>query len=523
MKNFLRIFVLLLVAISILSSCELIDNTAVQDTLFGGRTPSELYNEAMTLYETRKNNGSSFATNVTWVTEDRTATFDINYGRLGIQYKASSKDGDDEYTDEAIFLDNTIYFNNADGKRAYTADRDDINTYIEEYSLFTHLVPTLPHKLPENWFTSIMFIPESTESYYIEFVIDQGMSMYHPDYNEFFANGSSIRIYFTMEGYLDKFVFKGVYAAAEAADITVDFDWTYREDFSTFDTTEYAELGELELHKIIPYGQGYGLEFTSNGDGTCVVSGLGSCRDLGISIPATSPEGDTVTAIDGNAFHNCKAIKGFIIPNGVKTIETNAFYGCESLESISIPSTVSAIKAFAFGNCPSVKEVLIEDIAAWCQIDFATPESNPTYANGSSDGVLLHFNGEVIVDLVIPNGVGQISNYAFRNCGFIETVEMPYSLTKIGDGAFTYCYALKSVRFSDNLISIGNDVFFACTSLTSISLPKSLKSIGESAFGGFLNISDVYYEGSEQEWELIKIGKWNECIEDATKHYNCED
>lgn len=100
---------------------------------------------------------------------------------------------------------------------------------------------------------------------------------------------------------------------------------------------------------------------------------------------------------------------------------------------------------------------------------------------------------------------------------------MPYSLTKIGDGAFTYCYALKSVRCSDNLISIGNDVFFACTSLTSISLPKSLKSIGESAFGGFLNISDVYYEGSEQEWKLIKIGKWNECIEDATKHYNCED
>ena len=47
-----------------------------------------------------------------------------------------------------------------------------------------------------------------------------------------------------------------------------------------------------------------GLKFTSNGDGTCYVSGIGSCTDTVVNIPPTSPEGDTVTSIGVNAFNN---------------------------------------------------------------------------------------------------------------------------------------------------------------------------------------------------------------------------
>jgi len=40
-----------------------------------------------------------------------------------------------------------------------------------------------------------------------------------------------------------------------------------------------------------------GLEFTSNQDGTCYISGIGTCTSSKILIPPTSPNGDTVTGL----------------------------------------------------------------------------------------------------------------------------------------------------------------------------------------------------------------------------------
>ena len=40
-----------------------------------------------------------------------------------------------------------------------------------------------------------------------------------------------------------------------------------------------------------------GLAFRSNGDGTCAVSGLGTCTSAAILIPPASPTGDMVTEI----------------------------------------------------------------------------------------------------------------------------------------------------------------------------------------------------------------------------------
>ncbi len=50
------------------------------------------------------------------------------------------------------------------------------------------------------------------------------------------------------------------------------------------------------------------LEFTSNGDGTCYVSGIGSCTDTDIIIPSTSPDGDSVTSIGDWAFEDCTSL-----------------------------------------------------------------------------------------------------------------------------------------------------------------------------------------------------------------------
>lgn len=78
------------------------------------------------------------------------------------------------------------------------------------------------------------------------------------------------------------------------------------------------------------------LKFTSFGNGTCMVSGIGTCVDLCIVIPERSPDGDIVTSIDDKAFYGNTNIKAVQIPSTVTNIGNMAFGGCSSLVYISV-------------------------------------------------------------------------------------------------------------------------------------------------------------------------------------------
>lgn len=80
-----------------------------------------------------------------------------------------------------------------------------------------------------------------------------------------------------------------------------------------------------------------GLDFRSNGDGTCAVSGVGSCTSACILIPPTSPAGDTVTAILPYAF--AEGIVGAIeLPSTVTTFTAESFAGCARLSYVRVAS-----------------------------------------------------------------------------------------------------------------------------------------------------------------------------------------
>ena len=87
-----------------------------------------------------------------------------------------------------------------------------------------------------------------------------------------------------------------------------------------------------------------GLAFTERLDGTYAVVGIGSCEDLELRIPPTTPEGSLVTEIAEDAFHYQEdeffSDEGFcflsvIIPDSVTSIGDSAFMGCTSLLSMT--------------------------------------------------------------------------------------------------------------------------------------------------------------------------------------------
>ena len=79
-----------------------------------------------------------------------------------------------------------------------------------------------------------------------------------------------------------------------------------------------------------------GLEFDSNGDGTCYVVGMGDCTDIDVVIPPTSPTMDTVIGIEGFAD---EAITSISFPATLKEISRRAFNGCESLTDVYYDGT----------------------------------------------------------------------------------------------------------------------------------------------------------------------------------------
>ena len=191
-----------------------------------------------------------------------------------------------------------------------------------------------------------------------------------------------------------------------------------------------------------------------------------------------------------NLYLNGELVTNLVIPDDVTSIGDYAFCGCDSITSVTIPNSVASIGYDAFSGA----DVYITDIAKWCGITFSNNYANPLYYANN-----LYLNGELVTDLVIPDGVTSIGSYAFYGYSSLTSVTIPDSVTSIGGYAFQYCKSLTSVVIGDSVTSIGDYAFYGCNSIA-ITIPHSVTSIGKGAFdGGF----KIYYAGTPDEWDKI--------------------
>ena len=147
--------------------------------------------------------------------------------------------------------------------------------------------------------------------------------------------------------------------------------------------------------------------------------------------------------INQYAFAQCTGLRDITIPESVTSIGKYAFYSCTGLTSITIPEGVTYIGDNAFRDCTGLTRTYYKgDIAGWCNIDFDDYTSNPI---AYSHNLFLWNASNEVTNLVIPNGVTSIKNFAFDNCDGLTSVIIPESVTNIGESAFYGCTGLTSI------------------------------------------------------------------------------
>lgn len=226
-----------------------------------------------------------------------------------------------------------------------------------------------------------------------------------------------------------------------------------------------------------------GLEFTSNGDGTCTWSGLGTCTDTQIVVPeknademvtvvganvlgyssevtkVTLPEG--VTTIGEDAFYNA-GLTEIVLNKGLKTIGSMAFYSCEGLTAVDFPDTLEIIGENAFDSC------------------------------------------EGLAGVKFPAGLQSIGEWAFARCAGITEVILPEGLTELGMYAFADCTAVKVISIPSTV----NEVKFAG--------PKG--TMAESYSGHFdtTSLEELNFAG---DWTAFDLAVRHEVNEDRTEEF----
>ncbi len=183
--------------------------------------------------------------------------------------------------------------------------------------------------------------------------------------------------------------------------------------------------------------------------------------------------------------------------------------------------------------------------------------SAATYSGTCGDNVIWSFD-ESTGTLTI-SGIGDMYDFRKNNAPWnahkdsIENVVISEGVTIIGDCAFYNYENIKNVSMADSVTIIGNDTFYGCTGLTDVAIGKGVTAIAKYAFyncsnletvtmnndvdvidfWSFVNcpkLTDVYYLGTEAEWNTILKGSFmagislgSTGLEEATIHFLGEE
>ena len=286
---------------------------------------------------------------------------------------------------------------------------------------------------------------------------------------------------------------------------------------------------EQSYSGLYPPNGSAGLAYEANEDGTCSVTGRGTCTDQCIVIPSTSPDGKRVTRIKEKAFYYDDKLLSITLPETLESIEKNSFFQCTKLYEIINLSNMEIDKGYIGyhgdigryakdihkgpGKVEEQDGFFFYEIEGENYLIYSSrTESDivfPKSLNGRSYSILpsLFSAGQLMINpyeglitsITFPDNalINTIGGCAFQDRRELTTVNFGNNckLERIAGSAFDGCFELESVNFGSNntLKTIGQSAFNRCANLRTFdfSVLKNLKTIERDAFRGCTNLGAV--------------------------------
>lgn len=109
----------------------------------------------------------------------------------------------------------------------------------------------------------------------------------------------------------------------------------------------------------------------------------------------------------------------------------------------------------------------------------------------------------------MPMGVISTGDTNERIIRIPETVVNKYgkavSVTAIGNKAFYGNETITDIIIPPSVTAIHKGAFADCRSLERITIPRNIKKIEKGTFENCTALTDIYYEGSPEEWKDVEI------------------
>ena len=229
-------------------------------------------------------------------------------------------------------------------------------------------------------------------------------------------------------------------------------------------------------------------------------------------IPSTI-EGYSIVSIGEEAFYFNKSLVTVTVSEGVTSIDNHAFCYCENLEIINLPKSLIVVEDWAFsynhklskihfyenvrsiGNCvffdcPNLKEIGVSQ--------------NNNYFVSENDVL---FNKSKTTLICYPAGKTE------------PKYSIPESVVSVEQAVFAFCKSIQEVVISNNIKEISLWMFRECSSLECVTIPSSVTSIDIGAFDCCKSLTDIYYGGSESDWNRVYIYNSNDYLSVANIHF----
>ena len=202
-------------------------------------------------------------------------------------------------------------------------------------------------------------------------------------------------------------------------------------------------------------------------------------------------DSDTIenNKIPDHAFSDSKRLIRIILPSSVEHIGDYAFSSCSQLAYVNLPEGVKIIGSAAFRSMGSNLQnslTLPSSLTAIYSEAFrlfgGTFENFQIPSSVRSIGSRAFMSTNINTEILLPQGMTAISDYAFYEAGLTGSLKIPNTVKQIGASAFDRCNFTGNLILPEALISIDTYAFRNSGFRGELIIPEGVVRIGDRAF-----------------------------------------